>query len=119
MAALETFLKERCPTGINFEFLNYHGCEAFAFDPTSPWITAASEAVAAAFGQSPVFIREGGSIPVVSSFQQILGIDTLLLGWGRNTDNLHSPDEHFYVKDFHNGILASTHLWQKLADVKS
>lgn len=119
MASLESFLKERCPAGVQFEFIDYHGCEAFAFDPTSPWITAASEAVETAFGQAPVFIREGGSIPVVSSFQQILGIDTLLLGWGRNTDNLHSPDEHFYVKDFHNGVLASTHLWQKLADVKA
>ena len=71
-----------------------------------------------AFGQPPVFIREGGSIPVVSSFQQILGIDTLLLGWGRNTDNLHSPDEHFHVCDFHNGTRASALLWQKLADLR-
>ena len=104
---------------MKFEFQSFHVCEAFAFDPTSTWITAASEAVETAFGKAPVLIREGGSIPVVSSFQQILGIDTLLLGWGRNTDNLHSPDEHFYVKDFHNGILASTHLWPKLAAVEA
>jgi len=115
--SLESFLKARCPAGVKFEFQSFHGCAAFAFDPTSPWITAASEAVETAFGRAPVFIREGGSIPVVSSFHQILGIDTLLLGWGRNTDNLHSPDEHFYVKDFHHGILASTHLWPKLAAV--
>jgi acetylornithine deacetylase/succinyl-diaminopimelate desuccinylase-like protein len=119
MDSLKSFLQERCPPGVKFEFQSFHGCEAFAFDPTSPWITAASEAVETAFGKAPVFIREGGSIPVVSSFQQILGIDTLLLGWGRNTDNLHSPDEHFYVKDFHNGILASTHLWPKLAAVEA
>jgi acetylornithine deacetylase/succinyl-diaminopimelate desuccinylase-like protein len=72
-----------------------------------------------AFGRRPVFIREGGSIPVVSSFQRILHIDTLLLGWGRNTDNLHSPDEHFHVRDFQNGVLASAHLWEKLAVVRS
>lgn len=116
--SLEAFLAKLCPAGLQFEFVKYHGCEAFAFDPNSPWITAASSAIEAAFGKAPVFIREGGSIPVVSSFQQILGIDTLLLGWGRNTDNLHSPDEHFHVEDFHNGILASAHLWQKLAEVK-
>lgn len=116
--ALESFLKELVPPGIQFEFVRYHGCEAFAFDPNSPWITAAGAAVEAAFGKPPVFIREGGSIPVVSSFQQVLGIDTLLLGWGRNTDNLHSPDEHFHVDDFYNGILASAHLWQLLAEVK-
>ena len=71
----------------------------------------------AAFGKSPVFIREGGSIPVVMSFKQILNLDTLLLGWGRNTDNLHSPDEHFHVNDFNNGILASSYLWDALAGV--
>lgn len=115
--SLETYVASLCPPGLKFQFVRYHGCEAFAFDPTSPWITAASAAVESAFGKAPVFIREGGSIPVVSSFQQILGIDTLLLGWGRNTDNLHSPDEHFHVVDFHNGILASAHLWQKLSEV--
>ncbi len=117
--SLETFLRDQCPAGLKFEFLRFHGCEGFVLDPTSPWISAASEAVEAAFGKSPVFIREGGSIPVVSSFQQILGIDTLLLGWGRNTDNLHSPDEHFHVEDFHNGTLASAYLWQKLGAVKA
>ncbi|APZ91622.1 dipeptidase [Fuerstiella marisgermanici] len=117
--SLETFLRDQCPAGLKFEFLRFHGCEGFVLDPTSPWISAASEAVEAAFGKSPVFIREGGSIPVVSSFQQILGIDTLLLGWGRNTDNLHSPDEHFHVEDFHNGTLASAYLWEKLGAVKA
>ncbi len=117
--SMETFLRDQCPAGLKFEFLRFHGCEAFAFDPTSPWISAAGEAIEAAFGKAPVFIREGGSIPVVSSFQQILGIDTLLLGWGRNTDNLHSPDEHFHVEDFHNGTLASAHLWQKLGALKA
>lgn len=118
MAALKQFLQKRCPPGLKFEFQSFHGCAGFAMDPTSPWITAASQALETAFGRPPVFIREGGSIPVVSSFQQILGIDTLLLGWGRNTDNLHSPDEHFHVADFHNGILASAVLWQQLAAAK-
>ncbi|MEZ6063816.1 MAG: dipeptidase [Planctomycetaceae bacterium] len=117
--ALEAFLKPQVPPGLKFDFLRFHGCPAFVFDPTSPWISAASEALQKAFGNAPVFIREGGSIPVVSSFQQILGIDTLLLGWGRNTDDLHSPNEHFHVADFHNGITASAYLWEALAGVKS
>ena len=117
LVSLETFLETQCPAGLKFEFLRFHGCEAFVFDPKSVWITAASAAVAAAFGRPPVFIREGGSIPVVSRFQQILGIGTLLLGWGRNTDNLHSPNEHIHVADFNNGILASAHLWQQLSSV--
>ncbi len=116
--ALEKFLSSLCPPGLKFEFLRFHGCEAFVFDPTSEWITAASEAVKVAFGRPPVFIREGGSIPVVLSFKQILGLDTLLLGWGRNTDNLHSPNEHMHVADFHRGTLGSACLWQHLATVR-
>ena len=113
--SLDAFLGQLCPAGLQYEFHRFHGCPAFVFDPTSPWISAAAGAMEASFGQAPVFIREGGSIPVVSSFQQILGIDTLLLGWGRNTDNLHSPDEHFHVDDFHNGTNTSACLWSELA----
>lgn len=115
--ALEEFLRSRCPAGIQFEFQRYHGCEAFVFDPTSDWLTAARKAVATAFGQEPVLFREGGSIPVVLSFKQILGLDTLLLGWGRNSDNLHSPDEHLHLDDFHRGTLASACLWEELSKV--
>lgn len=117
MDALEAFLKARVPAGVQFEFHRFHGCEAFVFDPTSDWLTAARRAVETAFGQPPVLIREGGSIPVVLSFKRTLGLDTLLLGWGRNTDNLHSPDEHIHVEDFHRGTLASACLWAELAKV--
>lgn len=117
LTALESFLRSRCPPGIEFDFRRFHSCEAFVFDPRSVWMDAACEAVEQAFGQRPVLVREGGSIPVVLSFKQILGIDTLLLGWGRNSDNLHSPDEHFRVEDFHRGTLASACLWQNLSAV--
>lgn len=116
--ALEAFLRSQCPPGLKFEFRRYHSCEAFVFDPTSRWMDVACDAVEQAFGQRPVLVREGGSIPVVLSFKQILGLDTLLLGWGRNSDNLHSPDEHFRVEDFHRGTLASACLWPRLAGVE-
>ncbi len=112
--ALEQFLKDRCPPGLTLTFTRYHGCPAFVLDPTGPWVTAACRAVEEAFGTPPVFIREGGSIPVVMSFRQILDVDTLLLGWGRNSDNLHSPDEHLHVVDFHRGTTASALLWERL-----
>ena len=117
--ALEAFLRSNCPAGIEFEFKRFHGCEAFVFDPTSDWLTAARKAVETAFGQPPVLVREGGSIPVVLSFKQTLGLDTLLLGWGQNSDNLHSPDEHIHVQDFHRGTLASACLWAELAKVRT
>lgn len=67
------------------------------------------------FGKAPVYIREGGSIPVVTAFAERLGIDTLLLGWGLNDDNTHSPNEKFCLADFHRGIKASAHLWDELS----
>ena len=76
-----------------------------------PYMAAARTAIEAGFGQPPVLIREGGSIPVVASFKELLGVDTLLLGWGRNSDNLHSPNEHFHLDDFHHGTQASAALW--------
>jgi succinyl-diaminopimelate desuccinylase len=61
-----------------------------------------------------VNIREGGSIPVVGTLKRHLGVDTLLLGWGRNDDNLHSPNEKFNLADFHRGIKASAYLWREM-----
>ena len=78
-------------------------------------MAAAKSAIEKSFGSAPVMVREGGSIPVVGSFKVILGVDTLLLGWGQNSDNLHSPDEHFSIEDFHRGTAASAYLWQELA----
>ena len=114
--ALHQYLKVQCPPSLSFEFTSYHGCPAFVFDPTSPYIEAAAEAIREAWQVETVrLIREGGSIPVVQTFKDVLGVDTLLLGWGQNTDNLHSPNEHFSVADFHRGTKASASLWAKLA----
>ena len=115
--SLEQFLRSSCPAGISLEFTHSLGCPAFVLDPSSKWITAARSAFEAAFGKVPVLIREGGSIPVVMSFRQILDVDTLLLGWGRNSDNLHSPDEHLHLADFHSGTLASALLWDAIGNM--
>jgi acetylornithine deacetylase/succinyl-diaminopimelate desuccinylase-like protein len=71
--------------------------------------------VESGFGKAPVFIREGGSIPVVGLLKTELGVDTLLLGWGQNDDNLHGPNEKFCLADFHRGIKASAHLMAEMA----
>jgi acetylornithine deacetylase/succinyl-diaminopimelate desuccinylase-like protein len=116
-AGLEARLRGLCPPGAKLEFRIWHGCPAFVFDPTSRYMAAAKNAIATAFGVEPVMIREGGSIPVVASFQSLLGLDTLLLGWGQNSDNLHGPNEHFHLADFRRGIRASAHLWHELCVV--
>lgn len=115
--ALRRHLEARLPPGIRMKFESQHGAAGLVFDTTGPYMQAAVAAIEHAFGKPPVMIREGGSIPVVSTFREVLGVDTLLLGWGQDTDNLHAPDEHFRLADFHRGTLASARLWQELADV--
>lgn len=113
--SLRDFLQAQCSAGLKMKFTTFHGCAGLVFDAESPWMHAARTAIHAAFGVEPVMIREGGSIPVVSTFRNMLGVDTLLLGWGQNTDNLHSPNEHFSVEDFYRGTRASAALWQELS----
>ncbi len=115
-AALRKHLESLCPPGIELEFTDQHGCGGMVADMSGPYAAAARKAIEKSFGVPPVMIREGGSIPVVASFREILGIDTLLLGWGQNTDNLHSPNEHFSLQDFQRGTRASAHLWQYLTE---
>ncbi len=114
-AALRQFLESMCTAGLKLHFKSFHGCPAIVFDPNSRHMTAARAAIEHAFGIAPVMILEGGSIPVVSTFRDVLAVDTLLLGWGQATDNLHSPNERFNITDFHRGTQASAHLWQQLA----
>lgn len=113
--ALEQHLRDRCPAACRLEFTSWHGADGLVFDPHSRYMQAAQTAITRAFGVAPVFIREGGTIPVVKTFKDVLGLDTLLLGWGQNTDNLHSPNEHFSLADYQRGILASACLWGQLA----
>lgn len=118
-ATLEHHLRMRCPPGVELDFKTWHGCPAFVVDANSPYLDAAKMAIKTAFGIAPVLIREGGSIPVVATFREVLGLDTLLLGWGQNTDNLHGPNEHFSLTDFHRGTRASAHLLDELSRCRS
>ena len=102
-----------CPPGVRLEFKPQHGCIGVVMDSDSRYMKAAREAIASAFGSQPVMIREGGSIPVVTTFRDVLGVDTLLLGWGLNSDNLHSPNKRFTLADFHRGTRASAQLVER------
>ena len=117
--ALRQFLESLVPPGITMELIDYHGAPGIAMSLESPFLEAAADAIESGFGNRPVFIREGGSIPIVGTFAEALKADVLLLGWGQNDDNLHAPNEKFSLADFHRGIRASAALWQALADCKS
>lgn len=113
--SLEGMLRELCLPGIEMKLRRYHSSPAVLVPVESPYVQAASRAIERGFGKRPVYIREGGSIPVVTTFHEVLSLDTLLLGWGLPDDNTHSPNEKFSLADFHRGIRTSTHLWHELA----
>jgi succinyl-diaminopimelate desuccinylase len=116
--ALRSFLEKLCPPGIRMELIDFHGAPASITSLESPYIAAAAKAIENGFGKAPVFIREGGSIPIVTAFQQALNADALLLGWGLDDDNTHSPNEKFCLADFQRGIRASAYLWDELGKCK-
>ncbi len=116
--SLRKFLEDRLPPGIQMELIDHHGAPGVVVSLDSPFIRAAAAAIEAGFGRAPVFIREGGSIPIVNTFASELDADVLLLGWGQDDDNTHSPNEKFSLDDYHRGTLASAHLWQELAKVR-
>lgn len=115
---LRALLERIKPPGVTLELLDLHGAGATVFPLNSPYLEAAARAIEHAFGRRPVYTREGGSIPIVSTFHDALGVDILLLGWGQNDDNAHSPNEKFSLADFHAGIRASAALWEQIAVMK-
>jgi succinyl-diaminopimelate desuccinylase len=116
-AALAGQLRALCPPGVQLELVDHHGAPGVVVPIDSPLVEAARRAIAHGFGRAPVLIREGGSIPVVSTFQELLGVDTLLLGWGLDDDNTHSPNEKFSLADFYQGTRASARLWHELGQL--
>jgi len=117
-AGLKWRLAELCPPGIQVELLDFHGSPGVMVPLDSPYVEAAARAIRHAFGRLPVYTREGGSIPVVATFHKTLKADALLLGWGQDDDNTHSPNEKFSLADFHRGIKASARLWEELSKIK-
>lgn len=115
--SLRTMLARLCPAGIQIELEEHHSSPGVRIPLDSPSVAAAARAIEQAFGRPPVYTREGGSIPVVSIFHKILGVDILLLGWGQDDDNTHSPNEKFSLTDFHRAIKASARLWDELRKI--
>lgn len=113
-AALRRWLPEITPPGVTVELIDFHGAPGVMIPLESRYVAAAARAIEQAFGRPPVYTREGGSIPIVTKFHEALGADVLLIGWGNDDDNAHSPNEKFALADFHRGIKASAALWEEL-----
>jgi acetylornithine deacetylase/succinyl-diaminopimelate desuccinylase-like protein len=112
------YVKKISPDTVKVVVKSLHGGNGAITPLDSPAMDAAVEAMKKGFGKAPLFTREGGSIPVVSSFQKKLDAPVILLGFGLPGDNIHSPDEHFNLTNFHKGILSISHYYNELSKIK-
>jgi len=109
------YVREITPRGVTVEVAYLHGADPVIVEAQGPIVDAAMEAMREIWGAKPVRMREGGSIPIVSTFAQVLGVPVLLLGFGLNDDALHSPNEKFNISHFYNGIRSVARLLDRLA----
>ena len=116
-ALFEDYLKKVAPKTVDVKVTRMHGGRPWMADFENKYVRAAGRAIEKGFGKPPVFNREGGSIPVVSTFQEELGVPSVLFGVGLPDENAHAPDERLDLGNFHNGIIASAYLYQEIAEV--
>lgn len=108
-------LRNHCPASCNIDVeLGHHG-PAYVMDPHSNYGQAAQRALESAFLEKPRLIREGGSIPIIQSVKDIIGVDTLLLGLALPDCQIHAPNENFTVSNFEAGIKLNRALLKELA----
>jgi acetylornithine deacetylase/succinyl-diaminopimelate desuccinylase-like protein len=112
---VEIHLQSLLPPGVEMEFLRGHGGAPYLLDLKSPWCAAALRALESTFGATPALAREGGSIPIVQTFRELLGSDTLLLGLAAPDCRAHAPDENFPLASFEAGIRLHQNLLRELA----
>ncbi len=101
---LGEYIQTLAPSGVRVEVRGVHGAQPVLIDIKGPIADAAMAAQEDIFGTRPVRVREGGSIPIVASFNKVLGAPTLLMGFGLPDDRLHAPNEKFNISQFYNGI---------------
>ncbi|MEL7065209.1 MAG: M20/M25/M40 family metallo-hydrolase, partial [Bacteroidota bacterium] len=92
------------PSTVKVKVTAHHGGEPAVVSTETAGYQAAAKAMEATFGKKPIPTREGGSIPIVALFQEILKLDTVLMGFGLNSDAIHSPNEHYGVFNYLKGI---------------
>ncbi|MDO8549815.1 MAG: dipeptidase [Ignavibacteria bacterium] len=114
----ERYIKKIAPKSVKVKVTNLHGGYPSLTDINNLANIAASKAMAKAFGKKTVFVREGGSIPIVTEFSKKLKAPVVLMGLGLNTENLHSPNEHFDLNHFELGIISSAYFMKEFAEIK-
>ncbi len=113
---IEAYLHEVTPPGVRVTVKEHHGGHPVLVDLDFYGLKAAAAAFQEVYGKDVLFAREGGSIPIVADFAKTLNATTILMGLGLNSDSIHSPNEHFHLKDFERGMKSSARFFELLGD---
>ncbi len=110
----EQYMARIAPKTVTVKVTRMHGGKPWMADFDNSYVRAAGRAIEQGFGRTPVFCREGGSIPVVSTFQEELGIPSVLFGVGLPDENAHAPNEKLDLNNFHGGVVSAAILYQEI-----
>ena len=108
------YITATAPEYVSVKVTPMHGGQGYVCPITLPAYKAAEKGFAKAFGKQPLAVRRGGSIPIISDFEKILGIKTVLMGFGLESDAIHSPNENFNLDIFRKGIEAVVEFYKQL-----
>jgi acetylornithine deacetylase/succinyl-diaminopimelate desuccinylase-like protein len=114
--AFRAFVRAQLPLDCRAEFTSHTGAPAIMLDWGMPALGAARQALAEEWGKDAALIGSGASIPIVADFKRMLGMDTLLIGFGLDDDRIHSPNEKYDLTSFHHGIRSWARILAALAD---
>ena len=117
-ALFEAYIKKVTPKTVELKLTRLHGGMPWMASFDNPYVRAAGRAIEKGFGKAPVFNREGGSIPVVATFQEELGVPSVLFGVGLPDENAHAPNEKLDLGNFHGGIISSAYLYREIAQLR-
>jgi acetylornithine deacetylase/succinyl-diaminopimelate desuccinylase-like protein len=112
----KSYVKKLTPKGIQTSIKVWSKGPACVVGTDNKYIKAATEAMHDVFKKETVFIRSGGSIPIVTDFQDVLKIPSVMMGFGLPDDNLHAPNEKFHIPNFHRGIESICLFFEKLGE---
>jgi acetylornithine deacetylase/succinyl-diaminopimelate desuccinylase-like protein len=112
---LKKAVHQNMPEGHSIRLTKLHTGKGFTINPENHYMRAAAEALEAVFGKAPVFMREGGSIPIASLFDTVLTAPVVLMGFGLPDDTIHAPNEKFSLSQFHQGMKTVVDFLRRLA----
>ena len=117
-ALFEEYVKKVTPKSVELKLTRMHGGKPWMTELDNVYVQAAARALELGFNRTPVYTREGGSIPIVSTFQSELNAPTVLFGLGLPDENAHAPNEKLDLDNFYGGIIAAAYLYEEIGKTR-